>query len=451
MPQRYGGFSGRGVTPVLPTCYRPVIVAPFSVFSLYLCDMKGEKSKFSGIFIASLLAVIGLVVFQLSWMQYSRRLSEEIFDQRVCMALCSVVEDYGCGLICSKDGCFASNDTTSPTRVPTPETLVADSVFQADLRQVLDYHHISLPFLLGVSDTKTACQQGHQCAVGVPAATGGQSFITINFPQKDHFLDDKIRFMALATILILLFITIVLLSANWALRKQRRLLQTNVDFFNNMAHEFRTPLTNTGLALNMLVRKNPALHDDRFVEVLRRENKRLLSEVERVLQLAGIHNGHLTLQQEYLPLRELLQSVCQDLELPIAAKGAAIDLEGVPAALEIWGDRAHLANAFRNLIDNALKYNTGQPHIRLSARVQGKGVLVAVEDNGIGIPADQRTLIFEKFQRADQGNIHDQKGFGLGLAYVKSIVELHRGFVCVNTEPRQGSRFEVFLPLTKPL
>lgn len=413
--------------------------------------MNWPKNKFPTLPIASVLAVVGLVVFQLSWMRHSRNLSEEIFNQRVCMALCSVVEDYGGGMLCQKD-----DAATVPGVVPIggytlPDNLETDSTFRADLRQALDFYQINLDFRVTLADQKQPCGSAHQCAVTLPGSDGEDAFVTVVFPDKESFITGKMTFMVLATVLILLFTAAVLLFANRSLRKQKRLLETNVDFFNNMAHEFRTPLTNMGLALNMLAKKQPALQDDRLVEVLRRENNRMLHEVERVLHLATLDNGDYTLQKERLSLKNLLQSVLDDMEISIAERRAKVLLAEVPEYLEVFGDRLHLANVFRNLLDNALKYSKEQPEVRISVKEQPRGILVSVEDNGIGIPAGQKELIFEKFQRASRGDLHEQKGFGLGLAYVKSMVEMHRGFVRVFSEERRGSRFEVFLPTFSPV
>lgn len=412
--------------------------------------MNWPRNKFSTLPIASVLAVVGLVVFQLSWMRHSRNLSEEIFSQRVCMALCSVVENYGGGMLCQKEGA-----ATVPGIVPIggytlPDDLTTDSTFRADLRNALDFYQIDLDFQVMLATEKQPCGSAHQCAVTLPASNGEDAFVTVVFLDKEAFITEKMTFMVLATVLILLFTAAVLLFANRSLRKQKRLLQTNVDFFNNMAHEFCTPLTNMGLALNMLAKKQPALQDDRLVEVLRRENNRMLHEVERVLHLASLDNGDYTLQKERLPLKNLLQSVLDDMEISIAERQAKVRLGEVPEHLEVFGDRLHLANVFRNLLDNALKYSREQPEIRISVKEQPRGILVAVEDNGIGIPVGQKELIFEKFQRASRGDLHEQKGFGLGLAYVKSMVEMHKGSVRVSSEERRGSRFEVFLPTFSP-
>lgn len=414
--------------------------------------MKIQLPKMPAMLVASTLAIVGLVVFQLTWMRYSRQLSEEIFNQRARMALCSAVEDYSGGVLCSGSGSTAmgcGNANTSVCGVALPLDLAGDSAFGAGLRRSLDFYQIPLDYQLSVSDQSLSSCSGsrYQSAISLPSDGGEKkAYIQMQFPDKHSFVLGKMSFMVLATVLILLFTTAVLLYANWSLLKQKRLLQTNVDFFNNMAHEFRTPLANMALATNMFSKKHPEWRSDQFLDIIRRENAKLLAQIERVLHLARLENGDYVLQKERLPLRGLLQSVADEMSMQIRERGAKVTLASIPDQVEVFGDRLHLSNVFRNLLDNALKYCGEHPEISIVAQEQASGILISVQDNGIGIPSDQCGLIFEKFQRVSQGDLHQQKGFGLGLAYVKSMIELHKGSVRVSSEVNRGSRFDVFLP-----
>lgn len=413
--------------------------------------MKMQLHKGPALLVASTVAVIGLVVFQWTWIQHSRHLSEEIFNQRVTMALCSTVENYGDGVLCrnSSDASVCCGEQKESNEVAAPLDLAGDSVFCADLRKSLDFHQIRLDYQLiqVYGQSPQAAGTGCQPAIALPTAEGAEpAYLHVDFPQKNAFVLSKMRFMIVATVLILLFTAVVLLFANWALLRQKQLLQTNVDFFNNMAHEFRTPLTNVSLAASMFAKKYPEIKDHNLLEIIRRENAKLLAQVERILHLARLENGDHALEKERLHLRSLLQSVVDEMAMQIQERGAMVKPASVPGGLEVFGDRLHLGNVFRNLLDNALKYGGSNPEIVISAKEHPKGVLISIQDNGAGIPSEERKLIFEKFQRAGQGDLHEQKGFGLGLAYVKSMVELHKGFVRVSSEMNRGSRFEVFLP-----
>jgi signal transduction histidine kinase len=284
--------------------------------------------------------------------------------------------------------------------------------------------------------------------VGLPAESEyGNRIIQLEFPDKIAFALSKMKMMVFSTVLILLFTISVLLFANWMLIRQKKLLQSSIDFFNNMAHEFRTPLSNIQLATNLLIRKFEHLKDHSLVTVIKRESVNLLHQVESVLQIARLENGDYASKKEIIKLSDLLGSVRQEMSIRIDEQNAKVELDRIPEDLEIFGDRQHLKNAFRNLLDNALKYCKDQPRISISAKKQPHGVLISVKDNGIGIPPAESKLIFEKFKRVNQGNLHDYKGFGLGLAYVKNIVEVHKGFVRASSEGRNGSSFDIYLPV----
>ncbi len=397
----------------------------------------------------SATGLMALIVMQLIWMRHSWQLSEQIFSQRVSMALCSSIESYQDGTWCAGDKCTIRNKTQGlgmKEAAILPVNMVDKPEFRSVLDKSLMFYQIDLNYVLNLSAEKKCGPDSYQTTVFLPELGGKEAYLGISFPDKQKFLLGGMNLMVLTSALILVFITVVLLFVNWALVKQRRLLKTNVDFFNNMAHEFRTPLSNIRLAVSMLVRKNEGLKDNPLVEVVRLENTRLLEEVERVLHLAKTESGDYALEKEVIDLKGLLQSALKSLTLVVADRGATITLEEIPEDLQVSGDRQHLCNVFRNLLDNALKYTRELPLIRIFARPEAQGVVIVIQDNGIGIPLAQREMIFEKFQRVHQGNQHDRKGFGLGLAYVKNMIELHKGSVRVLSEENRGSRFEVYLP-----
>lgn len=417
-----------------------------------LCSMKWKLDRLSILVIASTLAMAGLVIFQYKWIQHSRELYDEVFHQRACMALCSTLEEYGEGAICNNASC-ATLCTPGPMDEVISEgaMLVNNEHFQNDLRKTLDFYNIDLSYQMAhsaeapVEDKK---QSAATCVVNVPAHSEAEedSYIILDFPNKQSFMLEKMQFMIGASLIILFFTAIVLLVANWWLMKQKKLLQTNVEMYNNMAHEFRTPLTNIGLAASMLSNSSVTGKNNKFLDIISRENGRLVRQVERVLDIARLDNGEYSLHHERIQLRSLLEEVLSDLDIQIEEKDAIITFDTIPQDLEIFGDNQHLTNVFRNLIDNALKYATVRPVISITASESQKSVVIGVQDNGIGIPSSKSKMIFEKFQRVGQGNLHEQKGFGLGLAYVKKIVELHKGSIEVDSEVNKGSRFQVSLP-----
>ena len=405
--------------------------------------------------IASTLAMIGLVFFQYKWINHSRNLSEEIFNQRASMALCSTLEDYGEGTSCAEASCAVAcgkEESLIPTYTDFVgrHEIVENEDFQADLRKTLDFYNIDLNYKISqspVAPQNNTREATPQCVVNIPPHIDKpEAFVTLAFPEKEKFMMGNLSYMIGASLLILLFTAVVLWLANWWLMKQKKLLRTNTEIYNNMAHEFRTPLTNIKLATSLLSKDPSNPGNAKFLDIINKENARLIQQVERVLHIARLDNGDYALKNEPLNVKALLQTVMEEMQMQIEEKKAMVSIQQIPDAFEINGDRQHLTNVFRNLIDNALKYSEHPPVIEISARSEKDGILISFQDNGIGIPVSKSRLIFEKFQRIQDGQLYDQKGFGLGLAYVKRIVELHKGFIQLDCGVSQGSRFNIFLP-----
>jgi two-component system phosphate regulon sensor histidine kinase PhoR len=180
-----------------------------------------------------------------------------------------------------------------------------------------------------------------------------------------------------------------------------------------------------------------------------RESKQLMQQVERVLHLAKLEDGDYQLRMEEINLEILLKKVIQDMDLQINQKGALVSLNVNGQIPSIKGDQFHLSNAFRNIIDNALKYSQSSPEILIHIEQTPDGIKLLFQDNGIGISKADQEIIFDKFQRIGTGNVHQQKGFGLGLSYVKKIMDLHQGAIKIFSELNQGSRFDLYIPIAR--
>ena len=401
---------------------------------------------------ASTAAVIALIFIQLNWIKTSRELMEETFNQRVCMALCATVEEEGVSNFCKPSpSCEVVANDLNDVPGATLFGIVQDPAFNQNLQEALAFYQINLPYKIDVAGAPPPTISGipnvdtYQCG-SQTSATIGDTSVSLSFPEKEVYFYKKLQMMLLASMLILLFISSLFIFANWQLWKQKRQAEINVDFFNNMAHEFRTPLTNITLASSRMSKKEAHLEENRFLNIIKKESGKLMLQVERVLHLANLENGDYQLQKERLHLKPLLENVISDMNLQLRDHQAIVDFDKMDDHLEVFADRLHLENVFKNLIDNSLKYSQSNPQITIACEVIDNGISIKFSDNGIGISKANQAFIFDKFHRVGTGNQHNSKGFGLGLAYVKMILEKHCGHVKVVSETDKGSRFELFLP-----
>jgi two-component system phosphate regulon sensor histidine kinase PhoR len=221
------------------------------------------------------------------------------------------------------------------------------------------------------------------------------------------------------------------------------------DFINNMTHEFKTPIATISLATDSISSPLIVNHPDkikRFVDIIRQENRRMNSQVERVLQIAQLDKKDFQLRLADVNLHDLIRQAVDNFSLQIENREGTLTLDLQATRPVISGDATHLASVVHNLLDNANKYSPEKPDITIRTRNVPNGVAITVEDNGVGISKETRKHIFDKFYRVHTGNVHDVKGFGLGLSYVKAIVTAHKGFVDVHSELGKGSAFTLTFP-----
>ena len=221
------------------------------------------------------------------------------------------------------------------------------------------------------------------------------------------------------------------------------------DFINNMTHEFKTPIATISLASEMLMKSEVNQSTEKikkYASVIYNENFRLQNQVEQVLQIAILDNGETKMRMKEVDIHKLITKTVDNFEIKANEKSARLTMNLRAENPIIAGDRMHLSNVLANLIDNALKYSRENPQIELSTVSDKKGVTIAIIDNGIGIATENQHLVFKNLYRVHTGDVHDVKGFGLGLYYVKQIVEMHHGSITLTSQLGQGSTFDVFLP-----
>ncbi|MEM9547339.1 MAG: HAMP domain-containing sensor histidine kinase [Bacteroidota bacterium] len=407
------------------------------------------NTKIPYFIIASTIGLLLLIVMQVKWMQKSVELVEEQFDQKVSMALCMAVdqiseteEKTNLKVSCSVPGALGQQCCSNNLSLFMTNSNVKQVVDEA-----LAFYDVNIPFEMEVSEYNDLLfppekkKPSYSCSLN-PLIENETHKLDVSFPGKRAYVFDQMWLMFFASIIILLFIIGIFIYANYSLIKQVRISERNKEFFNHMAHEFKTPLTNIGLASSLLSKKT----NDNLVSIIANENKQLSEQVDRVLSMASIECGQYKIKKEKIQLGELLAGIKDQMKFQLQDKNVTLIIRDESENALVFADKFHLSNAIRNIIDNAIKYSEENPIINISLLKEEQNVKIQIQDNGIGISNANQKMLFEKFFRIKENMNFSTKGFGLGLSYVKKIMDLHKGTITVFSELQKGSRFDLTIP-----
>lgn len=275
------------------------------------------------------------------------------------------------------------------------------------------------------------------------------NFLVIYFNGQRSYIFQSVSLMAGVSLILILFLLIISFIAIYIIVRQKKLSEIKSDFVSNMTHELKTPISTISLASEMLSDQSFDVDSkglDRISSLIREESKSLGIQVEKVLQMSIFDQGKMRLKQKEIDIDQLIYRVTDSFSLQFQQKNAQIKLDLNAEQKTLEGDEIHLSNVISNLLDNALKYSTSDPIISISTKLGKKGIAISIKDNGIGMSKEHKKKVFEKFYRVPQGNVHTVKGFGLGLSYVKKIIEEHHGRISVDSEMTKGSEFTLVLP-----
>jgi two-component system phosphate regulon sensor histidine kinase PhoR len=299
------------------------------------------------------------------------------------------------------------------------------------------------------ADTAALAASPHTVPLFRSGAPGTRLKLHVLVPGQERVVRAAIRPMLLLSATFLLVIVAVFVITLRTVHRQKRISDIKNDLVNNLTHELKTPISTIALACEAL--NDPSMpHTEQqtrtFVNMIREENKRLGVLVENVLQSALQDSGQMRLRPVDLDLHALIDDVVRNMRIQAERRGGGIEVAFGAALHRLQGDRIHLTNVLQNLIDNGIKYAAREPRIQVRTRSDHHGIEVEVQDNGIGIPRGEQRRIFDKLYRVPTGNIHNVKGFGLGLSYVHAVLQRHGGRIQVASEPGQGSTFTITLP-----
>ena len=491
-----------------------------------------NRSAIWAIVILMSAALIGVAAIQIYWINFSIRLDEKKFDERVFSALKRVEErvtkaeeenadwsminssnsfgisnlgkpdlsDVGSRLstdsLTLKTGTYSEYDSWRKKifyyelksiqhriSVPTLDKRIEPTILGKMIKQELTNRGIDLRYDYGVFDhanndfivindnytvqigdnpkvstleeedeeeNATASIYDSKYTVDLfPSEEGAPGALKIYFPNKTRWLWGSVWPLLLSSVLFMTLILLCFAYTIYVIFRQKKVGEMKTDFINNMTHEFKTPIATISLAVDSIV--SPMILGDkskvsRFAEIIKQENKRMLSQVEKVLQMALIDKDDFRLKMTNVDLHDIIHQAVANMELQVRKRDGNIVVALTAKDTMIEGDPTHLSNIIHNLLDNANKYTPERPLIQIVSKNVPNGIEVAVTDNGIGLSKEAKKQVFDKFYRVHTGNLHDVKGFGLGLSYVKTMMTAHKGSIEVESEPGVGSTFTLFFP-----
>ena len=425
-----------------------------------ISEMKNHAIKI--IVILTALSVTGIILTQTFWITRSWKISQKQYDHRADKALNDVIgelEDY-------QDSAFrVSHHVPLLKDTDKAESIldVIDTVILGELMQkYVDYHMLSENYEYAIVKTNDG---------SVLYSTPGYDEVRSNCNPykaclsciwKEEYYHLSVCFTNQNKLILIelsmwlfwssLFIIIIIFSFSYVIYtilRQKKLSEMKNDFINNMTHEFKTPISTISLASEVLLHSESGPSDDRikkYSKIIFDENQRMRNQVERVLSMAQHEKGELRLKKTKTDIHELITNTTKNLIFGDSEKKLQLKFGFNATKSTLNLDELHITNVIKNIVENAYKYSHKDPLLEIITTDFQNGVLISFKDYGTGMSHETQKHIFEKFYRVPTGNVHNVKGFGLGLYYVKTMVEAHGGYVSVQSELNKGSRFDVYLP-----
>ena len=419
--------------------------------------MKGKTQKY--IILLAAISVAGVFLIQFSFLKSSYSVSQKQFSESTSVALKEVAWQ-----ILLAAGNTASFDSLTPVEVVSDsyyivhlQTTIDKELVKAHLIEELKKHEIITDFEFAIFNPQTEqMDEGILIREGIespseyifPVDDRFSNFFAVHFPNRISYFMSQLSvwyFMTGLLIVVLLFFAYTLT----VIIKQRRLSEVQKNFINNLTHELKTPISSIGLAASVI--NNPDILNSperlfRYAKIIEEQNQRLSKNVEKVLNLATIEKNRIHLNLEEVNLNQLITEVYSHFKHTDFGQKATLNLALPDEEIKINADRFHLSNLMTNILENGVKYCDKDPVLAVTLKKIKHKILITFADNGIGIPKDQRKKIFTKFYRVPTGNVHNVKGFGLGLDYVNKIVIAHKWKIRVDENSGGGSIFTLIIP-----
>lgn len=439
-----------------------------------------NRATIKWVIIASIVALVGVVVNQFFWIKKDFEIQKDLveiqkknitieqqqFDNKVTLALFNVRDNL---LSLNKD---ADQIYLEPVKKITENYFVVSfykqiqpKVLESFLLEEFEQQNITHSFEYGVYDCFTDSiifdkyvDLSNKIVTERESKTRQQKwdhdgyYFGVYFPEKSESISEMTSFVSnsfITSSFIMLLVISIFGYAITVILRQKRLSEVKTDFINNMTHELKTPISTIALSSDFLARTNENSDFEKirhYAHIIKTENKRLENQVERVLQLAKLDKDQLELKRSEVDLKELIYDVIESFKLSVEQRNGKINISFEGDSFKAYVDRVHFTNVIYNLLDNANKYSPQKPIIEINLKLENQ-LIIEVKDQGEGMFLADTKQIFEKFYRVNTTDVHDVKGFGLGLFYVKTIIEAHGGTIRVKSELNEGSTFIIKLPL----
>lgn len=422
--------------------------------------MKSSTIRF--IVVLATLSIVGITITQVYWVKRAFDLKEDEFVRNVNTSLLNVAQQI-----------YSFNDHgPAPTHNPVKQlstnyfvvmvnSQIDASLLEYMLRTEFDKRKLQADFEYGIYDcTNEKMMYGNYVQVNdirteteisksLPKWNTQGYYFAVQFPNREAQILNQMGIWSFSSI-VLLVVIVFFAYTLFVILKQKRLSEIQKDFINNMTHEFKTPIATIAVSTEVLKSPDIIKQPERllnYTTIIENENKRLKQHVERVLQMAKLDKETIQLKKESVNLHEVVQEVTNGMNPALQEKNIQVELALDSVNPVVSADKLHITSVVYNLLDNAIKYSSENPKVWISVKQGEKQNLVLeVRDNGIGVKEDDQKKIFEKFFRVPTGNVHNVKGFGLGLNYVKQIVEAHRGKITLKSHLGEGCTFRIYLP-----
>jgi len=417
------------------------------------------KKLFPLIITLTAISLLGIIIVQVQWITSAIRLKQDEYQSNVGAALNNIKDSivarktYG---IQQLDGELDFNNSPPSYALYTGYEmthLIQSQLINYGVKQNFEYcvtNEAAAKTMNSAGFREEFLSDEKSFQVNISGRTAANSEILhLYILQQQDYFKSQLLFMVLGALLFTCIIIAAFVLTIRTMLSQRKLSEIKSDFINNMTHEFKTPIATIQLASDAL-NNEKVLSDKKNIlyyrNIIKEENRRMHKQVERILNAAKLEKDEIKLQLKQVDVHKVIHKVISNSQLQIEEANGSLNESLQANAHTIMADEVHFSNIIFNLLDNAIKYSERDPVILISTENFGNSLHIKLKDNGIGMPKDVINNIFEKFYRAHTGNKHNVKGFGLGLTYVKRVVDLHEAKISVTSEPGEGSEFTIVFP-----